>query len=344
MKIGKFTLKNISNKIAYFIAVISSIITIVVYFDKQNVDLRFEILQNISALDIRENLKDLDIYFQGKNLISTNENIQIYSIKVINTGNRTIQETNYAQTSDFGLKINDGVLVNDPKLISASNEYIQSNMNIRLKDKKEIILSKLILEPGEYYIIKFFVLSKNNKTPDLLSNGKIAGMKKRAEIVTTKPEVESSIFRNVFKGNIYVQIVRTILYFFIGLTILGVIILISEYFENKRKILRRKKTVEKFKELRGFKKSDELIFKKYINTRILQTTLLLSLLEDESRLNEIHDEKKGIGLKDSKKGLDNILYETLMDMGIIVIENGKVLVIQERKDTFENFCEYLKNS
>ena len=344
----KDILSKLTNKIGYIIGFVSAIITLVVYFDRQETDIKYEVLQNISALDIRESLSDLDIYFRDENLIATNKNIQIYTMKVINSGNQTIPENSYSKMSNFGLKIENGTLIDTPIILSASNKYIKSNMKINVKDQNTIIFPKLTLEPSENYIIKFFILNKNNNIPTLNPIGKIAGVRNDIEIVYSKVEEKESYFKEAFKGNLLIQLLRTTLYFLIGFIIFIIFIFMVVIIAGSIEKIKSKKKVENYKALKGSKKIDDFIFETYINENFSQLVSYFGLLkEDESKLDEIYNsphekaEDYISGKANKSDVLQKMTVNRLLEIGILTLENGKIKKIIERKEKLKDFIEYL---
>jgi len=209
------------------------------FFERKNTSLEYQITSQISALDVKENLSNLDILYNGRNLMESKENIVIMTIRLINNGNQTIKENDYA-SGDFGLRLTNGTLLENPKISSTSNQYLRENVKISNAGKNQINLSKLILEPNENLVFKLYILSNAKTKIELKSIGKIAGIKDGIKVIENIEDKSVPFITKSIYGNMEVQIFRFFIYG-IGMIIFLILILFCWYYTDKFLELRKKK-------------------------------------------------------------------------------------------------------
>ena len=159
---------NIASKAAItLLGLTAAGITIYAFMIDKNVELRYEIVANTNVLDFNADIGNLRVTYDSTNLKETNENLRIYTIKVVNNGEKDILKEYYDENDPLGLAINSGRIIEKPEIIQTSSDYLNRNVNIENYLVNRISFSQVILETGEFYIIKLLVIHKNDTIPDI---------------------------------------------------------------------------------------------------------------------------------------------------------------------------------
>ncbi|ODS40196.1 hypothetical protein BEH94_10680, partial [Candidatus Altiarchaeales archaeon WOR_SM1_SCG] len=236
-------------QISAVIAIIALVSTVYVAFlYDPGPDLKFEILANTNVYDVRVDIGNLDILFDGVNIKEKNQILSVITLKVVNDGQRDILKNSYDENSPLGFSLGNGEIVWVSDSVIASNTYLNDNVQIKQNSTKKVTFSNVILEKGEFFTLAILVLHHKDDTLNISPTGKVAGVKEIKVVETYKTLNEKPVLSEVFGGSILVQIVRFFAYSFVFLVcLIGIsylIIRITE-FRDKRK---RRKLVEIFKE------------------------------------------------------------------------------------------------
>jgi hypothetical protein len=169
--------KKISSKQWGVIGVILTIIfACYQIFWKDKVSISFQIINQSNVLDVHTKMDDLKIIFRGDDLYKNEQNLMIYTIKIINDGDIDILQSHYDENLDWGIKINGGTVIDKPKIVSSNYPYLFENINPSIDSTNRIIFNKIIFEKGKYITFDVLVLHSISHIPTLTSFGKIAGI------------------------------------------------------------------------------------------------------------------------------------------------------------------------
>jgi hypothetical protein len=338
----------------------STILSIYAFIYEQKPNLKYEIISNTKVIDLNAQVNKLEIVYNGANLKTTHENLRIFTLKVINTGSKEILKTHFDENDPIGLALSSGRIIDVPRIIQTSNNYLKKNTNIINYSSKVINFNQVILEPDEYFIVKILVLYKMGEIPKIKSTGKIAGQK---EIVIANPSVENkdeSVFFKAFSGNFLIQLLRFFAYF---ITIILAFFLFAissvtfrEYFSKRR----LNKIVEEFKKYENYKYSmiDEGIFASYkFQGSGYFLKEMATLINDDLELNRIY-QKLQTGLKSKEfkkhqitrdlefnkliKNQTSILFDSMVGLGLVFKENDRLIVNLKMKESLNKFIDFLK--
>jgi len=344
------------------IGLLGALITIYAFFSQnRNLNLQYEVLANSNVLDINAEITKLDILYDGNSLKQKNENLRILNIKVINNGSEHILSNYYDENDPLGLEISNGIIIENPEILDASNNYLKNNLKIKKDTNNRIYFSKVIIESNEYFILKILILHKSNESPTIIPVGKIAGIKSINIINNIKTPENISFFHKVFEGSILVQIVKGFVYFLIVVIIIILIALISESINNYKKRRRRKILIKNFLETEGkqVNRIDEAIFDLYRKDGQETIKLIHDFLSDEAKVNQIYtkflkkedDNSSKIDEFDIRAASSNYvlyrhnkkyLFDRLFKTGFLIKEDKKVSINNPMKKTLDAFIEYLK--
>ena len=154
--------------VSVILALFFGLFTVYVYY-AEHPNITFDIVNDANVLDVHKPLSELNIYFQGEDIQQSNLNLRIISVKIENTGNVDILQNFYDENDIFGLKINNGQII-ESRLINSNSEYLMSNLNLKTVNNT-LELSKPIFEENKYFIVEILILHGDcRKSLELLSN------------------------------------------------------------------------------------------------------------------------------------------------------------------------------
>jgi hypothetical protein len=335
-------------------------ITIYAFLQEKKVDLRYEVIANTNVLDFNADISKLEVLYDSTNLKQTKENLRIYTVKVINNGDQNIINEFYDSNEPLGIRLNTGKIIEKPQIIETSNDYIKRNLKVTDYQKDRISFSQVIIESGEYFIVKLLVLHNKETTPNIVSFGKIAGQKNINVVNAIDVKDETSFWSKTYLGNIWVQLLRLISYFIVGVLIILSIVFISEQIDTYRNKKRRLKMISEFKNLKAYQytRMDDAIFDRYKLKDSRRFQEMQALIENEKTLNDTYKElteklkskeyKRFRRIESDNKFINymdrddfSIINEMIND-GIVFKENEKLVVNQAMKDTLNKFVNFLK--
>ncbi len=342
-------------------SIAAAVITIFAFFQEKKVDLQYEILSNANVLDINAEISKLDIIYDSTSLKENNENLRLINIKVINKGSKHILKEYLDYNDPIGIRIDSGKILENPEIIETSNEYIKRNLKYDLHSDCTITFSEIIIESGEYFVVKLLVLHKTNEEPQIHSLGKIAGQRQIEIRYSTDIKDEIPFFEATYFGNVWIQIVRFISYFFLIVLILLIIAFIASKTLDLKTNRKRKRIINKFKENKNYKysKMDDAIFDRYFQSGPDSFEEMLELTTDVLLLNEKYQEaldnlkqrdEKTIDtetptpllhIKDEASRILTIIRSMQKD-GLVYTENENLIINQKMRMTLGEFVDLLK--
>ncbi|WP_405568245.1 hypothetical protein [Polaribacter sp. Asnod6-C07] len=326
------------------ISFIATILTIYAFIYDKKSNLEFEILSNINVLDLKEDIGKLDILYDSTSLKTTKSNLKVYTLKLINNGDREILIEYFDKRAPIGIKVKSGKIIEKPELIDSNSKYLEDYFRINLLDEQKVEFNQLIFEPNDFLIIKFLVLHNIEEEPKLMSLGKIAGQKDifLSEVKDKKEDI--GYINNVFEGNIWIQFARGTFFLFFWIVILIIIIYTLNKIKFFQKLKKRKKIVEEFKKenIDKFNYGHEIIFKRYIEDgeKIISEYFKIIKKENVSiknisgKFSEIFGENY---IENSE------LIHQMISEGYYYKSNGKIIPNKGLIDVFNKFQIFLVN-
>lgn len=201
---------------ASFLSLLIGLVALYYTVRRTRTNLIVDVTSESNVMDVRTPRKDLSILFQGQDIQKENSNLRILGIRLVNEGDTNILENHFDSRIPWGLRIGGGRLI-EARVTGSNSEYLSSNLHPRVTGGDEVDFDKLIFDKGKYVSLELLVLHEKNVEPQVTTVGKIAGMD-TIPIRNSFRELDQEGFRTkAFKGPIAVQIVRTIVYFLIGL-------------------------------------------------------------------------------------------------------------------------------
>jgi len=341
--------------------VVAAFITIFAFLKDKEVDLCYEIISNTNVLDFNADISKLEVIYDSTNLKQTQENLRIYTVRIVNNGNKDILKEYYDKNDPIGIKLSSGKIIEKPELIQTSSDYLNRNVIVIDYQKDKITFSQVILEAGEFFTIKLLVLHKQDTIPNLLSFGKVAGQKEINvfNIIDVKKDI--TFWERVYQGNFWIQILRLVSYFLVSVIIIILIIIISEKIDSIKEKNRKTKMIKNFKNTESYEytRMDDAIFDRYIKFGSRSFRQIQSLLENEEKLNESYNKiKEKIKSKEFRRyrlikddrvrfhrehDTWSIITEMIND-GIIFKDQDKLSINQAMRDTLNKFVAFLNEN
>ncbi len=347
-----------SKTILALLGIAGAVVTIYAFLQEKTVDVRYEIIANTNVLDFNEDLSKLEVLYDSTNLKQTNENLRIVTIKVVNNGQEHLLNEFYDLNDPLGIEISSGAIIEKPELIQTSNDYLRRNLKFTNSDNR-ITFPQIILESGEFFIIKLLILHKTKVIPNIQSYGKIAGQKRIEVVNSVDVKNEKGFWEKVYSGNIWTQLLRLISYFIAVVIIIAIMLFLSSKIDDKREKKHKIKMVTEFKNLKNYKytRMDDAIFDRYKTSGFYDIRKMNTLLKDENELNENYKKlseelkskefRRNRRIQDKKLRLyyegDNwTLINEMVQDGVLIKEDDKLTINQAMKDTIQRFNDFLK--
>lgn len=237
-------LKRIESKSGYsflgfLLAILFGTITIyTTFFKDTNPKLNYIVEANSKVLDLKENVRRLDILYNGENIKKTGKNLSLIKLTVKNQSAVNILESHFDKNDMLGFKLENSEIVETPEVVITSNDYIKRNISLNIDSTGEIRFTPIIIDGNEYFTISILALHKENQIPVVVPLGKVAGIHKLNLINDYNNSKEKTFWQIVFDGDFYSQTVKVFIYGVIFLVLLITLFFIggtiSDYFDDKK--------------------------------------------------------------------------------------------------------------
>lgn len=156
------------NSIGVIIAVVSVLITIVIYFlQKNRKSISYEILSRAPLLTTKEKIEGkIKLLFNDLEV----QNVSFFEIKVINSGNVGIPSSDYERPLRFIFETEAKILT--AEIIKSGPEFLTTELNIV---DNEIVIQPILMNSKDYLIIKIIV--SNSSSDAFILDGRIKDVK-----------------------------------------------------------------------------------------------------------------------------------------------------------------------
>ena len=302
-------------------------------------DLRFEIISDASVLDVHEQLSDLEILYDGLDIQKSKKSLRILVVRVINKGPEDILKGHYDESAPLGFRLTGGILLR-VEVSAASSSYLKTTLSVRTPNSSNALFDPVILEAGEWFIVKSLILHPESDHPTLEPIGKVAGVRSIRIDDAAQAREESSFLSQTFTGGVWIQASRLVAYFlgFIALLVAVIApkVMISGAFSKRR----RRGQVEHFKDQSKLEVTDqdEYIFERYVQNDILSVRTLERGAANEDYLNNMimsrvgHWTRFGISMRDMKRA------------GFVEKEGARWRVNGHATETLKKFLQFLERT
>lgn len=295
-------IKNISNNFAwpllgFVLAVIFGSITIYTeFFRDDRPSIQFEILSNSSVLDVREEVSDLEIIYDGNDLRRSGQSLRVLVVRVSNTGGDDILNSFYDDNAPLGFSVENGEIVS-VEVENASEDYLRDQLELSISGLSQVVFSPVILGQNSYFLLRILVIHTESLLPRVRPIGRVARVSS-VSLVEAQELRPESFWSQTFGGSIWNQVIRLFAYSIALILLFLLVIFPISSISDALATRRRKRKVELFKKNSGhdFRDEDDTLFKNYIITGSFFLREVDSLLSEGVNLDRIAEE--------SKKGMD----------------------------------------
>ena len=159
------------------ISIIGIVLTAIWKFYPVEAELKYNVLANANVLDLKADVAKLSISYDSIDLIKSKQSISLVIVEIKNDGNKDIRLEDYDKTTDIGIQINSGVILNKPTVNNSSdNNYFKDIVDGFSENK--IKFRYKLLDSNQFFTLKFLVLHSRDITPMISPIGKVSGMEK----------------------------------------------------------------------------------------------------------------------------------------------------------------------
>lgn len=350
--------------LGFLLAIIFGLLTIYVEFIKDSTpNLRFEILSNTSVLDVKEEITNLEIIYDGIDIKKSNQSIRLIVFRVINIGPDDILKGYYDENDLLGFLIRDGKIIKT-EIVNASNDYLTRTVYINIAPGDTATFTPVILETGENFVVKTLVLHDINVNPTIIPIGKVAKVKSLSIVQEFSQKIRPSFFFRTFSGSFWTQVVRTVSYFIGFILLMFLIFTPPIFFSGRINKFRRRKHIKWYKLATSFdlNKAHEKLFEIYIENDLQYLKIIEDIISNQRSfkeyLSDLNYEKNKIkkhrathpGFVITSSGAPPIelhrlfgIESDMKDSGILQKENIEYVINKEMKKFLKDFIKYLSN-
>lgn len=176
--------------------------------------LEFDILSNTPVLTTAEDVPELKILYEDLDIRQREQLLSVVEVRVLNSGESDIHKGHYDPSVPVGVQVQSGLIL-DPRIVGASSDYLREQASIRLVGPVSLDFDPVILEVGEFFVVKFLVLHSIKKSDDrvaVLPRGKVAGVKHLTTKKSYAADNSPGLFSVAFAGPVASQAVRLVVY------------------------------------------------------------------------------------------------------------------------------------
>jgi hypothetical protein len=324
--------------------------------------LRFELISDASVLDVREQLGNLEIIYDGRDIKKAKQSLRVVVIRITNTGADDILIGSYDQRSPLGFRVSSGNLLRT-EILSTSNAYLGQTLRIDQTAPDTALFAPVIIESNEWFTVKSLMLHSDGSLPTFQPVGKIAGVRDIRLVDSTQAGADPSFLTTAFSGGAWVQAARLLAYFFGFILLLFAVIAPTTAISSILAKRARRKRVMEFKSLtkRVLTEKDEYIFERYIENdfghlRLLQRTASRPNLLNRSVKQYQRRRREPVQVALERELLlrsttlphhrvfrsDYFPVEDMMNSGFIIERDGRWNVEPELSATLNEFMQFLR--
>jgi hypothetical protein len=221
------------------------------FFYEKRARVVYEVDSATRVLDIRENVPQLDVTFQGESIRDKQETLSVITVKIMNAGNLDIGMGAFDSSNLPGLRVSHTKKIFKPEFVRGSSSYFSVGERVRLKDESSFEILPVLLDKHEFFVIKILVLHRQDEAPTIEKFGKFGGVSQTEVTTVSSSEDRRGLFFRTFSGDSVIQFVRAVGYTVatLALLIAGIVLTIATH-EGWRR-WKRNRLVKKFRTLLG---------------------------------------------------------------------------------------------
>ncbi|WP_345989223.1 hypothetical protein WCX18_02320 [Sulfurimonas sp. HSL1-2] len=329
------------NTISFLFAVASILFAIyTTYFKNDDPIFSIRVEKEQNLIDIKEDIEELTILYKEKDIDKIQKTISSIIFKIKNEGNKPIIISYYDDNYPIKINVSNGKILKT-EVLTSSNEYLQKNAIPKIINENTLTLSKVILEPDEFYDIKVRVLHDAKTKLFYKVNGKLAYV---PTLEIKENEQKTDYIKEIFSGSPLIQISRFFFFFFI----LILMIMFTGYsygFMDKNIFVNaRKKLIENFKQKHeDIDKDFEIIIKEYHDngTSLIQSYRIIKKIEEgtfvPTQILNLHNDSISQKTKDFLEKNEKTILDLLIDAKVI----NEEFVPSKNFEIYKKFTDFI---
>lgn len=212
--------------------------------------IEFRVQDHVYILDNKRNIPDIDIIYRGDSISSSETNISIIRLNVLNNGTRDILIDHFDPKIGWGIEIDGGEIV-DASIASATNSYLLDNFVISQRDQK-LRFPSIIFEKDDFVIIDISIIHKIGQSLDIAPYGKIVGVV-WPSVIWAEDNEGASYVSDVIEAPFWTHVQRVSFYFVVLILFLISFLVTAISIDAMTGAIRRRK----FNRVIGFVQIDE---------------------------------------------------------------------------------------
>lgn len=217
------------------------------FFRSTSPQIQFDILSNTTVVDLKENIGKIDILYDSTSILLKKQTLSLITLKIANNGNSDVLKNFYDNHFPLGFKIDKGIILEKPTLIQSSNDYIGQSIGLTSKNQNEINFTDFIFEKDEFFILKILVLHNANEQPEIIPEGKVAGVKQISVTKSYLSKETKTFWQRVFDGSVLIHVTRFFTYLFSFVLFALVIVLPIAFVSDSIAKRKRKRKLKEFR-------------------------------------------------------------------------------------------------
>jgi hypothetical protein len=334
--------------LGFILAIIFGALTIyTTFYQKKTPAVKYEIESSASVFDVKEDVGKLDVIFNGVNLRETRQTLTLMTLKVSNIGSEPVRKADYDDKDPLGFDISTGEIIK-AELLRANKQYLTKNFSVTIPSQTNAtsaLFSPVILEVGDAIWVKLLILHKEKTIPELKPIGTVAGAGDITLVGLSGREAEPSFLVQVTSGTIWVQLVRTCIYFFVFISAMFIVIvpigLVLEFFDKQK----RKRKAAKFRQTAKTKvrPEHEWVIKCYIDDGGYLIHKISILLAHPQRVYDYLDRKYVgfyVGQTPRHVRLHGIVSK-LVEHKVVMRTDGQITIDESFREFLGDFSKFL---
>ena len=331
------------------------------FIEDKRPSLQYDVLTSTSVLDVKEQVSNLSVLFDGIDVRKQGLTLRVVSVRVLNDSTKDILKGYYDDKAPLGINISTGRIIK-AELIDASNQYLRDNVTLDPDGDKAVRFPSVIIEAEQSFTFKLLVLHPQHETPTLKVVGKVAGIPSIPIREEYRDSDKVPFLKATFQGGFFAQALRFLAYTIGTIILLVVIIAPIVIISSKLDERKRKKAVEQFKAVTNLElnESDEFIFTQYIERGDALLLSMQQLISDPDNLAKAYardrEHKKRedhprvrppLNRYEQDYVVDIWFYsqriEDYLDAGIIRKKDDGLIVDDHLSTTLDHFIRFLRN-
>ncbi len=193
------------------------------FYRSRAAKLTFDVLANTPVLSTHEDVPALRIFYRDIDIRQTKQSLSVLAIRIQNDGDSDILNVHYDTREPVGLTVSSGHIL-EPRVTVTTSEYLRRNAKCTPVGDSSLAFEPVILEPGEFYVVRLLVLHPEGVHPQVRAQGKVAGVRQIEVVHSFSAGRAPGLLARALSGDSAVQAVRLPSYAAAMLTLLALVI------------------------------------------------------------------------------------------------------------------------